>query len=142
MGEARDVSDRMTAASLANDREALARCYAEDVVAVTPDEGEITGRDAVLEYLLGFNEAFPDGNYEYVAKYEDGDAAIDEGYLTGTHTGPLRTLSGETIPATGRSVRVRGCDIARVQGGVITSHHFYWDGEEFARQLGLGPGGA
>ncbi|WP_210505733.1 ester cyclase [Naasia sp. SYSU D00057] len=137
MGIAREVADRATAALEANDLEAVRACYAEDAVAVTPDSGELRGRDAVVRWLSVWGEAFPDGGYESSAQYEDGNVAIDEGYLTGVHTGPLRTPSGDSIPPTGRSVRVRSCDIAVVEGGVITRHHFYFDSEDFTRQLGL-----
>jgi hypothetical protein len=34
---------------------------------------------------------------------------------------------------------VRSCDIARVEGGLITTHHFYFDQMEFLGQLGLLP---
>jgi ketosteroid isomerase-like protein len=136
MGEAREVADRATAAVDANDREAAGACYAEDAVAVTPDSGEVRGRNAIVEWLVVWEEAFPDGKYEPVAKYEDGNTAIDEGYLVGTHTGTLRISPGQSIAPTGRSIRVRTCDIARVEGGVITSHHFYFDPDEFIRQVG------
>src|SRR3712207_1964812 len=121
----------------AGDIETAAACYAEDAVAVTPDSGEIRGRDAIVRYLLVWNQAFPDGGYEPAGKYEDGNVAIDEGYLIGTHTAPLPTPSGESIPPTGRKVRVRSCDLVTVEGGVITSHRFYFDSEDFTRQLGL-----
>jgi uncharacterized protein (TIGR02246 family) len=45
MSEARDVLDRLTAAMVAKDAQTVAECYAEDAVAVTPDEGELRGRD-------------------------------------------------------------------------------------------------
>ncbi len=89
---------------------------------------------------LALGEAFPNAGYEIAGKYEDGDTAIDEGYLTGTHTAPLRLPSGESIPPTGRTIRVRSADIARVEGGVVTRHHFYFDQTEFVEQLGLGQG--
>jgi hypothetical protein len=63
--------------------------------------------------------------------------AIDEGHITGTHTMPLATPSGERIPATGKRIRVRDCDVATVEGGMITSHHFYFDQIELLEQLGL-----
>jgi len=138
MGEARDVMDRVTAAVVANDRPAVAAGYAEDVVAVTPDEGEVHGRDAVLRYLFTLTEPFPDSVYESAKKYEDGDTAIDEGYLVGTHTGPLQLPNGEVLEATGRRIRVRTCDIAQVREGLIVRHAFYLDENDFARQLGLG----
>jgi ketosteroid isomerase-like protein len=49
----------------------------------------------------------------------------------------MRMPTGETLPATGKEVRVRSCDVARVEGGEITSHHFYFDQLEFLIQLGL-----
>jgi ketosteroid isomerase-like protein len=137
MGEAREAMDRITGASVAGDAEAIAACYAEDAVAITPDEGEVRGREAIARYLLAFSEPFPDSDYEYLSKFEDGDTAIDEGYLTGTHTGVLRFPNGDTVEPTGRKIRVRSVDIALVSGGLITSHHFYFDQMEFLLQLGL-----
>ena len=65
--------------------------------------------------------------------------AIDEGIIVGTHTGPLNLPTGESLPPSGREVRVRSCDVARVENGEITSHHFYFDQMEFLGQLGLLP---
>lgn len=139
MGEARAVMDRMTEAVVAHDMERLASLYAVDAVAETPEAGEIRGRDEIVEYLKGFNDAFPDGRYELVVAHEAGDVAIDEGYFAGTNTGPLPDPSGETLPPTGRFMRLRECDIATVQQGVITSHRFYYDQFDFLSQLGLLP---
>lgn len=137
MGQAREVMDRLTTAMDEKDKETLARCYAANAVAYTPDEGELTGRDAITSYLFHFWEAIPDVRYEHVDNYEAGDVAIDEGFVVGTNTGPLSLPSGETLPATGKQVRIRSCDIARVERGEITSHHFYFDQVEFLGQLGL-----
>lgn len=139
MGQAREVMDRLTMAATSNDRETLAGCYAADAVAWTPDLGEITGRDAIVNYLMQFPESFPDVRYEYVQKHEVGDIAIDEGFITGTNSGPVPLPSGETLPATGKTVRVRSCDVAHVEGGIVTRHHFYFDQMEFLGQLGLLP---
>lgn len=139
MGQAREVMDRLTTAATARDKETQAACYAADAVITTPDHGEITGREAISDYLSGFGEAFPDIGYEYAQKHEAGDVAIDEGFITGTNTGPLPLPSGESLPPTGKSIRVRSCDVARVEGGVITTHNFYFDQMEFMGQLGLLP---
>lgn len=137
MGQAREVMDRLTAAMEAKEKETLARCYAVNAVAYTPDEGELTGRDAITGYLFHFWEALPDVRYEHTERYEAGNVAIDEGFVVGTNTGPIRLPSGETLPATGKQLRIRSCDIARVEAGGITSHHFYFDQMEFLGQLGL-----
>ena len=143
MGEARELADRLTDAVMTlKDLEAIAACYSENAVAVTPDEGEITGRDGIVEYLGRFIEAFPDAQYEHLAKHESGNVAIDEGHFTGTNTGDLQGPNGESIPATGKQVRVRDCDIVVVEYGLIREHHFYWDQMEFLGQLGLLPEGS
>ena len=137
MGEAREVFDRFNGALLSGDLDGAAACYAENAVAVTPDQGEIQGREGIREYLRPFVEAFSDMRFDFSYMHESGNHAIDEGYLVGTHTGPLPTPTGETIPPTGRAIRVRDCDIVTVEGGVITSHRFYFDQMEFLSQLGL-----
>jgi ketosteroid isomerase-like protein len=139
MGEAREMMDRVTQAFIGQDLEAAKACYAEDAVAVTPDQGELRGREAIMAWYQGQADAFPDSGYESLHQYEAGNVAIDEGYFTGTHTGQLSGPSGETVPPTGRQFRVRGCDIATVEGGVITRHHFYFDQVEFLGQLGMLP---
>jgi ketosteroid isomerase-like protein len=140
MGEAREVMDRLTEAVFKKDREALTALYAPDAVAETPDQGTISGRDAIDAYLGELFEAFPDASYESVHEHESGDTAIDEGYFVGTNTGPLIGPTGETIEGTGNSVRIRACDIATVESGVVTSHRFYFDNMDFLGQLGLAPG--
>ncbi|MDR6415701.1 nuclear transport factor 2 family protein [Pseudarthrobacter sulfonivorans] len=139
MGQAREVMDRATDAMNAHDKDALVGCYADDAVGVTPDEGQLSGRDRVTNYLFQLWEAFPDLAYESAAKYEAENVAIDEGIVTGTNTGALKTATGEALQPTGKQIRVRGCDIAHVEGGLIKTHHFYFDQLEFLGQLGLLP---
>lgn len=139
MGQAREVMDRLTTAMSAKDKETLAKCYAVDAVAFTPDQGEIKGREGITQYLYEFWDAMPDVRYEYADKHEAGDVAIDEGYVIGTNTGPLVLATGESLQPSGKQVRVRSCDVAKVENGEITSHHFYFDQIEFLGQLGLLP---
>lgn len=138
MGQAREVLDRMTEAAV-QERSlgSVVACYADDAVVVTPDAGAVRGRDRIGDYWRQFIDAFPDSRYEYLGRYESGEAAIDEGYYIGTNTGPLTMPSGETLPATGRQVKIRSCDVATVDNGKITEHHLYFDQAEFLDQLGL-----
>jgi ketosteroid isomerase-like protein len=137
MGEARELLDRMTKAVFSGDADALADCYAEDAMAVTPDYGEIRGPAAIVEYFRPFFEAFSDIRWEEIQRHEAGNVAIDEGFFTGTHTAPLANPGGEPIPATGKRVRLRECDVATVTGGRITSHRMYFDQMDLMNQLGL-----
>ncbi len=140
MGEARDAADRMTAAvTTSRDLKALAECYSENAVAMTPDQGEITGREGITEYFRQFLDAFTDTQFEHIAKHESGNVAIDEGYFIGTNTGALQTPDGESMPATGKQIRVRECDVLIVEDGLIREHRFYFDQMQFLGQLGLLP---
>ena len=73
-------------------------------------------------------------------KHEAGDTAIDEGYFVGTSTGSMTGPNGETIPATGRRVQCRECDVVTVESRVVTSHRFYFDVQDWLTQVGLRPG--
>ena len=139
MGEARQAIDQMTKAVTTRDLEALAAVYAEDAVAETPDEGVLKGRDQIVDYLGRFIAAVPDFRWEEAHKSESADTAVDEGWIVGTNTGALTLPNGETVPATGKPVRLRECDIATVSGGLITSHRFYFDQMDLLGQLGLSP---
>jgi predicted ester cyclase len=139
MGEARELLDRMTDAVFSGKAEELPNFYADDATLMTPDAGEISGRDAIVAYFNQFIQGFPDAAWEELSKLESGNTAIDEGYFLGTHTGPIETPTGETIPPTSKRVRLRECDIATVENGRIVSHRFYFDQMEFLQQLGLAP---
>lgn len=133
--------DRGTEAVVAKDLKALEACYAPNAVAISPDQGRITGRENIVEYLRQFIDAFPDMRFELVAKHESDNVAIDEGLVLGTHTAPLVTPTSETIPPTGKTIRLRECDVAVVEGGLIVEHRFYYDQLEMLTQLGLAPEG-
>ena len=135
MGQAREVMDRITDAVATGNVEELHRLYAEDAVGETPDAGRLEGRAAIVEWQRQTARAFPGASFE-IEKFETGDTAIDVGYLMATHTGPLATPDGE-IPPTGRTIRIRECDILTVADGVATSHRFFYDQLEFMVQLGL-----
>jgi predicted ester cyclase len=138
VGEAREAIDRLTQTVFNEGAEAARSLYAEDAVAETPDQGTIRGSGPIAEYLGEFTAALPDASYESTGKHESGNVAIDEGYVVGTNTGPLTTPDGE-MPPTGKRVRLRSCDIATVEDGLITSHRFYFDQMDFMAQLGLMP---
>ncbi|MBT2398094.1 nuclear transport factor 2 family protein [Streptomyces sp. ISL-100] len=139
MGQAREVMDQLTEAlTTSTDLKVVMECFAEDAVAITPD-GEIRGRENIAEYWRQMTDAIPNSAYESAYKHESGNTAIDEGYFTGRNTGPLVMPSGETLEATQRDVRVRGCDIATVENGKIVSYRLYFDQLDFLGQLGLLP---
>jgi predicted ester cyclase len=138
MADARETFDRLTDAVNDHDLEAAARCYSPEAVLVSPD-GTFEGREQAVSSIRGFLEAFPDMRVTSWSKVTSGDVVADEWTFTGTNTGPIATPDGETIPATGKAVSMRGADVAVVEVGLITSHRLYWDQLELLTQLGLLP---
>ena len=136
MGQAREVMDKITEAVVTGDVDALEQLYAPDVVAETPDEGRLEGRAAVVGYLREFSQAFSDISFEMIATTEAGDTAVDEAYLSATHTGPLPGPEGEIGP-TGKRIRLRECDAVTVRGGMAVAHRFYFDQLDLMTQLGV-----
>ena len=139
MGEARNILDQATEAVFNQDWNALEKLYAPDAIGVTPDQGEIKGSAELVRWSKEFFDAFPDATYQPEHKHESGDAAIDEGWFVGTNSGPLKLATAQTLPPTGKRIRVRATDAATVENGVITSHRFYFDQMDFLGQLGLLP---
>jgi ketosteroid isomerase-like protein len=130
--------DRLTEALTTKpDLKVIAELYAEDAVALTPDAGEIHGRDNIVEYWRQMTEAMPEARFESVYAYESGDTAIDEGVFSGRNTGPIQLPDGQSLPATQREIRIRGVDLATVRNGQIVSYRVYFDQLDFLDQLGL-----
>lgn len=134
----RERAEASTNAFNAHDLETVAGFYLPDVVLVAPD-AELKGREEVSEYFRAFLDAFPDGQVEVTARHDAGDSTIDEWIFHGTHTGPLPTPSGATVPPTGRRVSVRGVDLQTHRNGGVARHHTYFDQFQLLGQLGLMP---
>ena len=137
MGQPRDLMNQATAAVLAGDLEALRAIYAPDMVATTPDEGELHGIDRFIEWNQGFVGSFTDRQYVPLYEHETAECAIDQGDFIGTHTEPLGLPDGQTVPPTGKQIRMRAADVATVRDGRIVRHDFYFDQLDMLVQLGL-----
>lgn len=139
MGQARELMNRFTGALIAGDMDTLREVYDADVVVTTPDAGTLHGIDAFIEWNNAFAGAFSDRDYRSDRELEAGDSAIDQGELIGTHTGPMALPDGQSVPPTGKQIRMRGLDIATVSDGKIVRHDFYFDQLDLLTQLGLNP---
>jgi steroid delta-isomerase-like uncharacterized protein len=107
-------------------------------ISLVPLGMTLRGHDGYRQFLLGWAEAFPDSRTEITNLYIGEDHAIIEFIGRGTHTAPLHTPTGD-IPATGRKVEFRLCDVRRIKNGKFVSLHQYYDALGFMQQLGLIP---
>ena len=95
-----------------------------------------TGPDGARAYNQSWAAGFPDGRITVDHIYTDGDTVVAEFTGRGTHTGTMVTSAGE-IPATGRSVTIKLCDITQFRDGKIVSQRSYFDSGSMMAQLGL-----
>jgi steroid delta-isomerase-like uncharacterized protein len=95
----------------------------------------IRGREAMREYFAGMMAALPDLHMEVERVTATDEVALVEWRMTGTFSGgPFGGLR-----PTGRRVELRGCDVMEVHQGLVGHNTIYFDGAEFARQVGMLP---
>ncbi len=70
-----------------------------------------------------------------MGQYASGDTVVTEETLDGTHDG-ARVLPDGSMPASGRHLSTRVCEVARVRWEEIVSLHLYWDNIAFLRAVG------
>jgi steroid delta-isomerase-like uncharacterized protein len=142
MGKFEETSRKLADAQTKHDSEAVARLYATDAVAYDPMYPEaLRGRDAIAKDSDGFFAAFPDLRFEIVSVIEKDDrSGAAEISLTGTHTGPLESPTGQKIPPTNKRVELKGAGFVKLnERGEIVEERRYYDVGTFLRQLGLMP---
>jgi ketosteroid isomerase-like protein len=93
-----------------------------------------------LAYIQGFITAFPDLHFALKHKIADGDNVAVTWTAIGTHTGPMLTPTGATIPPTGKKGVINGCTTYEFKGNKIVASATYWDMVSLLTQLGLMPG--
>ena len=96
------------------------------------------GREGARQYAGMWANAFPDGRIEIDNVVDGGDQVVVQFTGRGTQTGTLVGPMGE-IPATGRPVTLRLCDVWRFEGGSARSVTTYFDTGSLMMQLGLMP---
>ena len=133
-----DVARRHDEAWNAKDVDGRKAVVSPDMELEMPGGMQFKGLDQILQVEGAFWEALPDSQIKRANEYVAGDAAIAEGFLTGTHTGVFRTPQGE-IPASGNPVNLRYASVKRVSGERIVSEHLYFDQMEFMMQIGAMP---
>jgi steroid delta-isomerase-like uncharacterized protein len=97
----------------------------------------VRGPQALTQWFRELLEAVPDWRMEIENAFDDGDRqAVVQWRGTGTFTGG--PFLG--IQANGKRVDIRGVDVFRFDvNGKVDTNTVYYDGAEFARQIGMLP---
>jgi predicted ester cyclase len=133
-----EFMERYFAAVDTKQPERLAEVESPDVVMVTPG-GTFKGLEGPTQMITMFGTAFPNFKHSVSHCIQQGDELFCEGHFTGDHTGPLRSPTGQTVPATGRHVEFPWLGLATVKNGKVTVVHVYFDSMVMMQQLGLVP---
>jgi steroid delta-isomerase-like uncharacterized protein len=105
-----------------------------DFVELDPLPGQSQGREGLKEVIATMRSAFPDIHWVIEETIAEGEKVMSRFTWTGTHKG---TFLG--IPATGKSVSVKGVVIDRVVGGKMTDSRILMDSLGMMYQLGVMP---
>jgi steroid delta-isomerase-like uncharacterized protein len=97
---------------------------------------KVEGIDQVLEVWQGWAAALPDSQGTIHNAFVSDDKVIIELTWRGSQTGPMQTPDGE-IPATGKSIEMRACQIIEIEDGKVKSIRQYFDMMTMMQQLGL-----
>ena len=142
MGKFEEASTRLAKAITAHDLEGVAKVYASDAVAYDPMYPQpLRGRDAIKKDSADFFRAFPDLRFEITNIIEKSDRlGAGEVRMTGTHTGPLVTPTGDEVPPTNKRIELKGAAFVGLnEKGEIVEERRYYDVGTILRQLGLMP---
>jgi steroid delta-isomerase-like uncharacterized protein len=106
----------------------------EDMVEQVPLPGQGPGLNGLKNVLRGMRAAFPDMHWTVEEQISEGDKVVTRFEWTGTHRAEFFG-----VPATGRSVRVWGVVIDRLEGGKIKDTRIIMDALGLMMQLGTFP---
>ncbi|WP_338727687.1 ester cyclase [Haladaptatus sp. DJG-WS-42] len=116
-----------------NDHDVLWEIYASDVVIHSaPGAEDLTGHDAIDQYVRGVNEAFPDMTATIASMVAADDLVAARITYTATHEGEYMG-----IPATGETATWDGTVFFRIAGGKIAEAWPMIDTLGLMQQLGV-----
>ncbi|HEX4679943.1 MAG TPA: ester cyclase [Gaiellaceae bacterium] len=111
---------------------------ADGEIVIVGSDTHFHGPAGAVEFSQMWAEGFPDGRVEIDNVVASGDHVVLQFTGDGTQTGPLKSPVGE-IPATGRSMSLKLCDVHEIRDGKIRLVQTYFDSVSILMQLGVMP---
>jgi predicted ester cyclase len=118
-------------------------CYADGVESEQVDGGRpaVRGVDAVLASAKEFTTAFPDARGSGQLILINGNTLVSVYVVNGTHTGPLASPDGKSLPPTNKPVGFLQAHWIQTDaiGNKVVKEAFYSDAGTMMAQLGVNP---
>tara|TARA_A100001015_G_scaffold231771_1_gene262509 strand:+ start:128 stop:547 length:420 start_codon:yes stop_codon:yes gene_type:complete len=95
------------------------------------------GLDENRADMENWTNTFSDMKVEVLNHVESGDTVVTEMKMSGVNTGDMEMPDGSKIPATGKSIEMNGCQVAKFQDGKIIKATQYYNMMSMMTQLGL-----
>jgi len=92
-----------------------------------------TGRDNIAAYIRSTIDGIPDTKFTTVNVLATDSLAVVEWIWTGTNSVGWADMG---IPATNKSLKLRGLSIMEIENGLITRNSDYWDWKSFLKGIG------
>jgi steroid delta-isomerase-like uncharacterized protein len=106
----------------------------EDFIELDPLPGQQQGREGLKAVLMEMKSAFPDIHWVILEMIAEGDKVATRFTWSGTHRDQFLG-----IPATGKSVEVKGVVIDRLEAGKMADSRILMDTLGLMQQLGVLP---
>lgn len=134
--ETEAAARRYFEAVAARDLEAMAACWKPGSTDRLIGQADLSVPEGLREWFDELFAAVPDFSLEPLSFTTEDDRCAVRWRATGTFTGPGRF---QGLEPTGSLLDIEGCDVVRVQDGLIVHNDAYLDGATIARQLGVLP---
>jgi steroid delta-isomerase-like uncharacterized protein len=134
-GDPVGIAQSYFSAADARDVDAMAECWAEGGLERIGPVGELQAPEGVRAFFNELFAAVPDSRLEVLDVVAQENKVVVRWRTTGTFCG--EPFQG--IEATGARISLEGCDMLTIEDGLIRRNDVYYDGTQFARQIGLLP---
>jgi steroid delta-isomerase-like uncharacterized protein len=114
---------------------------ADGEIVIVGSDSHFRGPSGAIEFSQMWADGFPDGRVNIDNVIASGDHVVLQFTGEGTQTGPLKSPVGE-IPATGRPMTLKLCDVHEIRDGKIRLVETYFDSASMLMQLGVMPAAA
>lgn len=85
-----------------------------------------------------WKNTFSDMKVTALRHVESGNVVVTEMQFEGTNTGEMEMPDGSKLPATGKRVKMQGCQVIEVEDGKMVKGTQYYNPMVMMEQLGLG----